>query len=119
VTRGGYSVTKSVTRQIVRGKKMTPQALGALIKRTGVRKSESRKGNHFNYHTEGYSLSNQGGGVYSLSYYSKMSLVRETPEAEKSFNERQEQGLKTIFEALQAKGIKVSYGDYSMRIELG
>jgi hypothetical protein len=97
---------------------MTPQALGALIKRTGVRKSENRKGNHFNYHTEGYSLSNQGQGVYSLSYYSRLSLVRETPEAEQSFNERQAQGLKTIFETLQAKGVKVVLGESNMRIEL-
>jgi len=87
---------------------MTPQALGTLIKKTGVRKSESKRGNSFRYHTEGYSLNNQGKGSYYLTYYSRLSLVRETPEAEKSFNERKEQGLKVIFDTLQAKGLKVS-----------
>jgi hypothetical protein len=85
---------------------ITPQALGSLIKRTGVMKSADRKGNSFNYHTEGYSLTRQWGYKYTLNYYSRLSLARPTEGQEQAFQARQAEAFDKITQALEAKGIR-------------
>lgn len=85
---------------------ITPQALGSLIKRTGVMKSADRKGNSFNYHTEGYTLTRQWGYKYTIEYYPRLSLARPTEGQEQAFRARQVEAFDKITQALEAKGIR-------------
>ena len=87
---------------------MTPQQLGALIKRTGVRKSQNRKGRFYAYNTEGYEL--QRGwpkNQYHLTYRGETTLARETEHQLQRLDERRTAGIAVIRAALIAKGITV------------
>lgn len=87
---------------------MTPQQLGAIIKKTGVRKSEDRKGNFYNYHTEGYSLVREyPKNRYSLRYYQRLQLARESEAQEQAFQERKREAFEVIEKALHDKGVAV------------
>lgn len=97
---------------------MKPQTLGALIKRTGVMKSENRKGNFYNYNTEGYSLTRQYGNRYTVNYYQRLTLGSMSDSQRESFNERRENGLALITQALEDKGIKVTRDGDTLWIEL-
>lgn len=88
---------------------ITPQALGAIIKRTGVTKSASRKGNFYNYNTEGYRLTRQYDGRYTVEYYARLELVRRTDSEQARFYERQEQAFNLIIKALEDKAIPYEF----------
>ena len=97
---------------------VTPQALGALIKRTGVRKSASKRGNSYNYHTEGYQLTRQYGGRYTLNYYARLQMALPSDQERESFNARREQALSLIGKALADKGISHELRDGTLWISL-
>ena len=96
----------------------TPQALGSLIKRTGVMKSADRKGNSYNYHTEGYTLTRQYGKKYTVDYYPRLQLARNSEAQELAFQARREEALATIAQALTAKGISCELKGRTLWIEL-
>lgn len=96
----------------------TPQALGALIKRTGVLKSANKKGNFYNYHTEGYTLTRQYGGRYTVEYYRRLELARPSEQAEERFQARRDEAFRLITEALSAKGISHEFTDGTLWINL-
>jgi hypothetical protein len=98
--------------------KTTPQALGALIKRTGVLKSADRKGNFYNYHTEGYTLTRQYGGRYTVEYYRRLELARPTEQERERFQARRDEAFRLIFQALSAKGIHHEFRDGTLWIDL-
>lgn len=97
---------------------ITPQALGSLIKRTGVMKSADRKGNSYNYHTEGYTLTRQYGNRYTLDYYPRLQLARSEAQ-ELAFLDRRAVALATISKALGSKGITFYIKDNTIWIDLG
>jgi len=97
---------------------ITPQALGALIKRSGVMKSADRKGNSYNYNTEGYSLTRQAGQKYTLNYYRRLQLARPTEAQELAFQARHAEALDTIAKALAAKGITFTLDGSTLWIDL-
>lgn len=84
---------------------ITPQALGSLIKRTGVMKSADRKGNSYNYHTEGYTLTRQSGKRYTFNYYPRLQLARPSEAQEQAFNERMHHAFSVVKQALESKGV--------------
>lgn len=98
---------------------VTPQALGSLIKRTGVLKSADRKGNSYNYHTEGYTLTRQHGNRYTVDYYPRLQLALRSESQEQAFQARRQQALDTIVQALTAKGISCELQGSTLWIELG
>lgn len=97
---------------------MTPQALGALIKRTGITKSQSKKGNSYNYYTEGYTLTRQYGNRYSFSYCGRLQLARETESQIQSLNERKAEAFAKAEQALKDKGIRYTLDVHHIMIEL-
>jgi hypothetical protein len=97
---------------------VTPQALGSLIKRTGIMKSADRKGNSYNYHTEGYTLTRQYGKKYTLHYYPRLQLARPSEAQEQAFATRRAEAYEKITQALASKGIKFSIENGTLWIEL-
>jgi hypothetical protein len=98
---------------------ITPQALGSLIKRTGILKSADRKGNSYRYHTEGYTLTRQSGDRYIIEYYPRLQLGIRTESQELAFQTRRTEALATITEALASKGITFYTESESLWIDLG
>jgi diphthamide synthase (EF-2-diphthine--ammonia ligase) len=84
---------------------VTPQALGSLIKRTGIMKSQSKKGNSYNYHTEGYTLTRQYGKRYTFEYWGRLQLSILSPSQQDALNERRREALSTVLRVLSEKGI--------------
>lgn len=85
---------------------VTPQKLGAIIKRTGIRKSETRRGNSYRYHTEGYELTRQyGKGNYILSYYSRLTLARPSEAETEAYYQRMHEAFSLVSRALAAADI--------------
>jgi hypothetical protein len=97
---------------------VTPQALGSLIKRTGIMKSADRKGNSYNYHTEGYTLTRQAGNRYTVDYYPRLQLARPSEAQEQEFMTRRSVALATISKALAGKGITFYIKDTTIWVEL-
>lgn len=97
---------------------ITPQALGSLIKRTGIKKSADKKGNFYNYHTEGYSLVRQHGQRYTVNYYSRLQMARPSEQERESFQARRDAAFCLIFQALSAKGISHEFRDGTLWIDL-
>lgn len=85
---------------------ITPQRLGAIIKKTGVRKAVYRKGRMYPFWTEGYHLDRHHTDVYTLSYDKETTLSRMSDWAHERFRETQAGALSTICSALSAHGIK-------------
>lgn len=96
----------------------TPQALGAIIKRTGIIKSEQRKGNFYGYNTEGYALTRQYGKRYTVNYYARMQMARETEVQREAFLKRETEALAKIKQTLADKGIKYEIQDGTLWINL-
>ena len=84
---------------------MKAQQLGKIIKGAGIMKSQSRKGNMYNYHTEGYELTRQYGNRYSFNYYGRLQLARLTESQEQALNERRREAISTVLRLLSDKGI--------------
>lgn len=84
---------------------MKAQQLGRIIKSTGIMKCESRKGNMYNYHTEGYELTRQAGNQYSFNYYGRLQLARLTEGQENALNERRREALSKVLAVLGERGI--------------
>lgn len=97
---------------------ITPQALGSLIKRTGIKKSADKKGNFYNYHTEGYQLTRQYGGRYTLDYYARLQMARPSDYEREAFQARRDEAFRLVFEALTAKGISHEFRDGTLWIDL-
>ena len=97
---------------------ITPQALGSLIKRTGVKKSIDKKGNFYNYHTEGYRLTRQYGSDYTVEYYRRLEMARPTEQDQERFQARREEAFRLIAEALTAKGISHEFTDGTLWVSL-
>ena len=97
---------------------ITPQALGALIKRTGARKAQSKQGNFYNYHTEGYTLTRQYGGRYTVEYHGRLQMARRTEAEWQAISERRNEAFRLIAEALTAKGITYELQDETLWINL-
>jgi hypothetical protein len=84
---------------------MKPQTLGAIIKRTGILKSQQRKGNMYNYSTEGYTLTRQYDGRYIFDYYGRLELARRTESQEHALNERRREAVHKVLTVLGERGI--------------
>lgn len=84
---------------------VTPQALGSLIKRTGVLKSHTKKGNSYNYHSEGYTLTRQYGKRYTFEYWGRLQLSILSPSQQQALDERRREALATVLRVLTDKGI--------------
>lgn len=97
---------------------MTPQALGAMIKRTGITKSASRKGNFYNYYTEGYRLTRQYGNKYTFDYVGRLELARRTEAEQERLAERRREALEKVLRLLQDKGIKTELSETTLWIDL-
>lgn len=97
---------------------MTPQALGAMIKRTGIRKSKSRKGNFYNYYTEGYTLTRQHANKYTFDYVGRLELARRTEAEQERLAERRREALEKVLRLLQDKGIKTELSETTLWIDL-
>ena len=97
---------------------MTPQALGAMIKRTGITKSASRKGNFYNYYTEGYRLTRQHGNKYTFDYVGRLELARRTEAEQERLAERRSEAMQKVLTLLESKGIKVEISDGTLWITL-
>jgi hypothetical protein len=98
---------------------MTPQALGSLIKRTGILKSDDRKGNSYSYHTEGYTLTRQAGTKYTFNYYPRLQLALRTEAQEQAFNDRMQHAFSVVKQALESKGIYYYVDGGCLWIDLG
>jgi hypothetical protein len=98
---------------------VTPQALGSLIKRTGILKSADRKGNSYSYHTEGYTLTRQAGTNYTFNYYPRLQLARPSEAQEQAFNDRMHHAFSVVKQALEAKGIYFYADNGCLWIDLG
>jgi hypothetical protein len=97
---------------------MRPQTLGAIIKRTGILKSQQRKGNMYNYSTEGYTLTRQAGNVYTFDYYGRLELARRTESQEHALNERRREAVSKVLRALEDKGIPTLLDGLTIHITL-
>jgi hypothetical protein len=97
---------------------MTPQALGAMIKRTGITKSASRKGNFYNYHTEGYRLTRQYGNKYIFDYVGRLELARRTEAEWARLAEKRNEAMQKVLTLLESKGIKAEILDDTLWITL-
>lgn len=84
---------------------MRPQQLGTIIKGTGILKSQSRKGNMYNYHTEGYTLTRQYGNIYSFDYYGRLELARRSEAQEQALQERRQEAVAKVLKVLEDRGI--------------
>ena len=98
---------------------MTPQALGAMIKRTGIRKAESRKGNFYNYHTEGYTLTRQYGKQYTFEYVGRLQMAMRTEAEREQLAERRREALAQVLRLLSDKGIQTKLDETTLWITLG
>jgi predicted DNA-binding WGR domain protein len=96
----------------------TPQALGAMIKRTGIMKSQDRKGNMYNYHTEGYSLVRQYGKRYTFNYYGRLQMARLTEAQEQALNERRRDALNKVLNLMMEKNIRTELEGTTLIITL-
>jgi hypothetical protein len=97
---------------------MTPQALGAMIKRTGITKSASRKGNFYNYHTEGYTLTRQHSNKYTFDYVGRLQMAIRTEAEQERLAERRREALEKVLRLLQDKGIKTELSETTLWITL-
>lgn len=97
---------------------MKPQALGAMIKRTGIRKSESRKGNFYNYHTEGYTLTRQYRKQYTFEYVGRLQMAMKTESEREQLAERRREALAQVLRLLTDKGIRTRLDETTLWIML-
>jgi len=97
---------------------MTPQALGAMIKRTGIMKAQDRKGNMYNYHTEGYRLTREYGNRYSFNYYGRLQMARLTEAQEQALNERRREALNKVLNLMMEKNIQTELDGTTLIITL-
>lgn len=87
---------------------MTPQQLGAIIKRTGVRKAQYRRGRSFPYWTEGYVLDRgYPRNKYHLKYRGETTLALRDEFQRERLDQRAREGMEKIRAALLAKGVTV------------
>lgn len=84
---------------------VTPQALGALIKRTGIKKSETRRGTSYRYHTEGYELTRQHGKNYAFNYYRRLTLALPSEAESEAYYQRMHEAFSLVSRALTAAEI--------------
>jgi hypothetical protein len=97
---------------------ITPQTLGSLIKRTGIMKSENRKGRMYDYHTEGYTLERQYDGRYRFTYIGRLELVIRNEAQEQRLAERRREALSTVLSLLSSKGITTELSGTDIYITL-
>ena len=97
---------------------MRAQTLGAMIKRTGIMKAQDRKGNMYNYHTEGYRLTREYGNRYSFNYYGRLQMARLTEGQEEALNERRREALSKVLNLLIDKGIATELDGTTLYITL-
>lgn len=84
---------------------ITPQRLGSIVKSSGARKSKNKKGNFYNYHTEGYRLQGHWKGRYTIEYVRELRLTIMTDSERQRFEQRQSEALTAIANVLTAKGL--------------
>jgi hypothetical protein len=97
---------------------MKAQQLGKIIKSTGIMKSENRKGNMYNYHTEGYTLDRQYDGRYLFDYHARLELARRTEAQQEALNERRREALSKVLKVLGDKGIHTLFVGTTIYITL-
>jgi hypothetical protein len=85
---------------------ITPQRLGSIVKSSGVRKSRDKKGNFYNYHTEGYRLNSHWKGRYTIEYVKELRLSIMTDSERDNFEQRKNEALSVIAKSLTDKGVK-------------
>lgn len=93
--------TTEITRNDI-----TPQRLGSIVKNSKARKSQNRKGNYYNYHTEGYRLDSHWRGRYTIEYVDELRLTTMTEFARERFEQRKSEALALITKALTEKGVR-------------
>ena len=98
---------------------MTPQQLGALIKRTGIRKSARRKGRMYSYNTEGYRLERQyPGNRYTLDYRGETTLAPRSDWERERIAGRERELFDKVTAILLEKGIACEEREGSLWITL-
>lgn len=97
---------------------ITPQKLGGILKSTGVRKSKNKKGNFYNYNTEGYRLNRQWAGRYTIDYVKELRLSIMTDREHESFMQRQSEALSEIAKALTDKGVSFTTDGHEITLYL-
>ena len=97
---------------------ITPQRLGSIVKSSGVRKSRDKKGNFYNYNTEGYRVNRQWAGRYTIDYVKELRLAIMTDREHESFLLRESEALTTIAKALTDKGLTFEMSNRDITIYL-
>jgi len=92
--------TTEITRNDI-----TPQRLGGIVKSSKVRKSQNRKGNYYNYHTEGYRLDSHWRGRYTIEYVKELRLTIMSDTERERFEQRKSEALALIAKTLTEKGV--------------
>lgn len=92
--------TAEITRNDI-----TPQRLGSIVKNSKVRKSQNRKGNYYNYNTEGYRLDSHWRGRYTVEYVKELRLTIMSDSERERFEQRKSEALASIAKALTEKGV--------------
>jgi hypothetical protein len=85
---------------------ITPQRLGSIVKASGVRKSKNKKGNFYNYNTEGYRIDRHWKGRYTIEYLKELRFTIMTEGERDSFERREKEALSAIAKTLTDKAIK-------------
>lgn len=83
---------------------ITPQRLGSIVKSSGVRKSKNKKGNFYNYNTEGYRVNRQWKS-YTIDYVKELRISMMTDSERERFEQRHNEALETIAKTLTDKGL--------------
>lgn len=96
---------------------ITPQRLGSIVKASGVRKSKSKKGNFYNYNTEGYRVNRQWKS-YSIDYVKELRLSMMTDRERESFEQRRTEAIATIAKTLTDKGLSFELNNDEITIYL-
>lgn len=96
---------------------ITPQRLGSIVKASGVRKSKSKKGNFYNYNTEGYRVNRQWKS-YSIDYVKELRLSIMTDRERESFEQRRTEAIATIAKTLTDKGLSFKLNNDEITIHL-
>lgn len=96
---------------------ITPQRLGSIVKASGVRKSKSKKGNFYNYNTEGYRVNRQWKS-YSIDYVKELRLSIMTDRERESFEQRRTEAIATIAKTLTDKGLSFELNNDEITIYL-
>lgn len=104
--------------ETIQANDLTPQRLGSIVKSSGVRKSKNKKGNFYNYHTEGYRLERHWKGRYTIEYVKELRLTIMTDSERQRFEQRQGEALTAIANALTAKGLTFEKDNETITIYL-